>query len=508
MDSKNVKLLFTNTVTYIQGKLDKETYAALKKEIGYTPQSSAYMVENWVANNPDAHYEWDGTISTVCYNRTNCRCHVKREGTHFPSGLLGKVRSLFENRGIEYAIEDRRKPIQKTLNYKMSDEYEIRDYQEDIVKKACAKNKGRGIIRCATGGGKTSICSHIIAELGVSPFIFYVPSVDLMEQARSEISKFVRLHNVPVEVGRIGDGICDIKDINVMTIQTAVRALGEKYVKFDEEDDTENEDNQERYKDIKDLIISSKGMIADECQFWAAETAQIISDYSISCRYKFGCSATPFRDLDDDILIEACFGKIFADISASYLIKRGFLIKPQILLVPITNTRGSGLRSYPKIYKASITDNPVRNQIICDLSTNFESKGRVILILCKHVSHGKMLEKMIPGSLFLHGGSSSKKRKAHLDKMRGREASITIASTIFDQGIDVRVLDTLILAGSGKSKVRALQRIGRILRPYPGKTDAIAVDFMDNAKYVLSHSKEREKIYRTEEEFDIQRLFL
>ena len=87
--------------------------------------------------------------------------------------------------------------------------------------------------------------------------------------------------------------------------------------------------------------------------------------------------------------------------------------------------------------------------------------------------------------------------------MRIGEPQITIASTIFDEGIDVRPLDTLILAGGGKSPTRALQRIGRILRPYKGKNNAIAVDFMDTCKYMQGHSSQRLKIYKTEEEFDI-----
>ena len=87
--------------------------------------------------------------------------------------------------------------------------------------------------------------------------------------------------------------------------------------------------------------------------------------------------------------------------------------------------------------------------------------------------------------------------------MRKGEPQITISSVIFDEGIDVKPLDTLILAGAGKSSTRALQRIGRILRPYKDKKNAIAVDFMDNCKYMQAHSKKRLNIYKTEEEFEI-----
>jgi superfamily II DNA or RNA helicase len=90
--------------------------------------------------------------------------------------------------------------------------------------------------------------------------------------------------------------------------------------------------------------------------------------------------------------------------------------------------------------------------------------------------------------------------------MRQRKASVTISTSIFDEGIDCRPLDTLILAGAGKSQTRALQRVGRVLRPYSGKNDAIVIDIEDHCKHLFSHSKKRRKIYSTEPEFDIETL--
>jgi len=93
--------------------------------------------------------------------------------------------------------------------------------------------------------------------------------------------------------------------------------------------------------------------------------------------------------------------------------------------------------------------------------------------------------------------------------MRTNECEITISTSIFDEGINVKSLDTLVLAGSGKSSTRALQRIGRILRPYLDtegnnlKKDAIVIDFYDDCKYLRSHSNKRKKIYKTEDEFEI-----
>ena len=214
-------------------------------------------------------------------------------------------------------------------------------------------------------------------------------------------------------------------------------------------------------------------------------------------------SATPWRDKGDDILIDGCFGKCIADISASFLIKKGYLVKPTIHFSKVSNMRGLGRSSYPNVYRQAIVENELRNNMIVTMAIRFRDEGRKVLILVKQIAHGKILEKLIPDSIFLHGSTGKKKRQKHLDLMREAAPRVTIASVIFDEGIDCRPLDTLILAGGGKSPTRALQRIGRILRPYDHKRNAIAVDFLDNCKYMQSHSKRREAIYKTEKEFNI-----
>jgi len=497
--------------TFVEGKMGSDIYDKFKKELGYLPENSFWMIKN----NSDKAQEhekwkkdWDGNISAVCWNKQFCHCHIKKSGLHFQTGLLSKAANFLRVNNVPFRRIDARSKTPKTDSYSMSEEFEFRDYQQDVINKVVGtkitQGIDRGIIKAATGSGKTSIAAGIVAQMGVSPTIMYVPSIDLLRQAKDELERFVKHNNLGIKVGMIGGGQKDIQDINVMTIQTAVRSLGGVWVKFDDEDKSkDNTDIEDVKEEVRDLIKRSKLMICDEVQHWAAETCQIISDASSSCQYRYGMSATPYRDQGDDILIEGCFGRTISNISASFLIKRGYLIKPTIYFIKINNMRGVRKSAYPNIYKQAIIENAYRNKSISDMATSFYQSGRKTLILVKQIKHGKLLEKLIPESVFIHGGTAKKKRAAHLDKMRRGEPQITIASVIFDEGIDVRPLDGLILAGGGKSPTRALQRIGRILRPYEGKKDAIAVDFMDNCKYMQSHSKKRLSIYKTEEEFDI-----
>lgn len=505
-----ISLVVTNTSTFIKGSLGSEYYHALKKELGYLPENALFRVR-FQQQDPKKGWakDWDGRVTTVCYSKAKCKCAVKKDGTHFPTGLVSKAIAFFKQSGVPYKIYDKREPVVKSMSLSVNtDQMEQRDYQSKVTNDAL--NKERGLIKMATGGGKTATAADMIAQLNVSPFIFYVTSKDLMSQAKEELSRFILQNGKNLEVGVIGDGKCDIRDVNVMTVQTAIRACGLKYKKYDDEEEItkEQEISEAKRKDIRDLITSAKGMMCDEVQHWRADTCQVISDYSVSCRYKWGFSATPWRDAGDDILIDACFGRLICDINASFLIAhpKKYLIKPDIYFVPVRNMRGRVFDTYDTAYKTAIVENPVRNQLIVKIANQMADQGRIILILCRHIAHGEMLENLIPGSVFLHGSHGGKYRKEHLESMRQRKSPITIATSIFDEGIDCRPLDTLILAGSGKSQTRALQRVGRILRPYPGKEDAIAIDFEDSCKYMLGHANKRRKIYETEPEFNIDTL--
>jgi hypothetical protein len=296
--------------------MTKELYQEFKKTLGYEDPNRMWKGKN--AKN------WNGYITTVCYDKARCRCSIKKDGVHFPTGLYSRATDFFRAYGVGCSTSDERSGFSSNqVILGTNHDFQVRDYQQEVIDKAVKQQ--RGIIKVATGGGKTAIGAGIIAKLGVGPFIFYVTSQDLLRQAKSELERFLNISGMPLEVGVIGGGKCDIRDINIMTIQTAVRAVGEKFKKYDDEDAEKEEPSEEvkaRYALIADLIHRAKGMICDEVQHWAAETCQVIADHSMNARFRYGLSATPWRDMGDDLLIDACFGKMIAEINASFLARR------------------------------------------------------------------------------------------------------------------------------------------------------------------------------------------
>ncbi len=490
-----------NVFTDIEGFIPPDQYRKLQRKVSFRPQGYEFspMYSRWIFDNKGNKVRrmWDGWRRQIWKN-------TKR--TYFPTGLFGIVKEFCEKEKIEYQSADYRVKPERNINLKINDEFTIRVYQNLVVDDASSQQ--RGIVQVATGGGKTIIGAALIQKLGVAPFIFFVTSKDLLAQAKEELERFLTLDGKPIVVGQIGDGIVDIRDINVMTIQTAVRAAGKEWskeYKFDSDDGDDSTPLEQKRAEIHHLLKTAKGSICDEVQHWRAETCQLVARSLESAYYTYGFSATPYRDEGDDLMIQACFGKKIAEITASELIRDKWLIKPSIKIVHIRGPK-SIYKQWQQLYKDQVTENEPYNTIVSNIANSYIKNGRLVLVLVQQIKHGKILSGLIPGSIYLSGESPKKKRQENIKKLRNREISCIVSTVIFDEGIDVRPLDTLLLAGQGKSKVRAMQRVGRILRLFPGKTVATAIDFRIHQKYLLEHSISREKMYRTEEEFDIEEI--
>jgi superfamily II DNA or RNA helicase len=219
--------------------------------------------------------------------------------------------------------------------------------------------------------------------------------------------------------------------------------------------------------------------------------------------YRYGLSATPWRSDRSDLMIEAALGEKLCVVSSTDLIEKRYLVPPKITMYEVLPTRKQLPRKYATVYKSEVVEHIERNRIIAEVAEHMSGKGKTVLILVNQVKHGKNLEAAIENATFIHGKDSSAVRNEALERLRERSDRVLIATTLADEGLDLPSLDVLILAGAGKSETRALQRVGRVLRPYKGKKQAIVVDFYDQTLYLEEHSKHRFEIYQTEPAFEV-----
>ena len=362
--------------------------------------------------------------------------------------------------------------------------------------------------------GKTPMMVHIMARAAALPAIFYVTSTDLLIQAHDYFSKYMRYNGQPTKIGIVGGGHFDLQPITICTIQTAEKALTGIYTKYKFDDYDAEDDatlNEKQRSELNDLIRSCQCFVMDEAHHTSCDTIQTVISNSHAARYRFGMSASPWRDDGLDILIEAAFGRKICEISSSFLINKGHLVPPTIIFNHFTQALGPA-GNYNAHYTRYVVENDVRNRFIAQRAIEYSQKqGLPTIILVKWAKHANILADIIKDCEVLTSSGDKKKnpkkRKLILDKMRSREVKCIIATTLLDEGVDVPSASVGIFAGGGKSSTRALQRVGRFIRPdpmVPGKQNAIIEEFWDHTKWLMYHAKLRRKIYQTEERYVVE----
>lgn len=335
-----------NIKSYIRGALSKKILTNIETLLSFRVQQADF-IPSFIDG------RWDGRIKLF-----------DMKDLSFPTGLLNKLLRFLIEENIEYNIIDQRTVSNKQFDWQWvsKDIPKLHDYQEEAVSTAVLSKVG--ILQLATGAGKTVLMCRIIQVLGRKSLVL-VHKLDLLEQARNKI-----MECLGINVGWIGDGRVEISDVTVGTVQTIVKALGYKYVKFDENEvlTPEKELKEIQKEEIRHFLRNVNVIIIDESHHVRSQTQQDIMNNAINADYRFGLSATPIRDQGDDLLIEGIFGDILCKISATYLISRGFLIPPIIRFNTINHTIFNFFE-FVKIDKDG-------NVFYCDPMVNDKKKGR------------------------------------------------------------------------------------------------------------------------------------
>jgi len=490
---EKVKLVIGNIYSKVAGVLPDEVNVGLDRVLSYKVQNCRFI--------PSVKSgAWSGIV----------KLYHQQRGQTFLTGLLSLVRDTLKEHNIGFEILDRRvKPEQNMpeLKFIPPPGFQERDYQKFTIERAIKFS--RGVLSVCTGGGKTKIVTRMIGDhIKAYPFLFYVLTKDLMEQAYGVLSQCL---NTPI--GMIGDGKCDIKKISVCTIQTAMLALHKNDSKFkisdykyDDEDtwDEKGIENAEKASKIRKLIELAKGVYLDECHHVGARTIKEVLLASPDAYWRYGGSATPYRESGDEILIQAVFGSKIVDINASYLIKKDYLVKPYIFFEPIDTK--TNLHSYQKIYETCVVKNTEFNNHVAATARHLVSRGLSVLVLVKQYHQGDYLKALIPDSVFVTSRLTSDKRTEILEDVRQRKIKVMLASSLADEGIDLPSLDAVLIPGLGKSSTRLHQRIGRTLRKDNSrfKDKSIVVIYNHyNTKYLSKHVKRVRSLLKKEPEFVI-----
>jgi superfamily II DNA or RNA helicase len=341
----------------------------------------------------------------------------------------------------------------------------LRDYQLEAILKLL--DHKRGVAKMATNAGKTEVMAGIIKALGVPNTLIIVSSKELLHQTADRFET-----RLGIKVGKIGDGLWQPEIVTVAMVQTL-------------------------YSRLENVWLENQLLMVDECHH-ASSNRMLDVLNKISGPYRFGFSGTPLKhEVLADMKLISATGRLLCEVTNSQLIEQGFSATPYVHLTTITNGAEDKFDAkYQQAYKDMIVDNEYRNLLVADKAKISEG---IVLVLVNQISHGHILNKLIPGSVFVHGSHDTEYRSGILEKMRSGGKGVFIASPIFDEGVDVPAIDTIILACGGKSHIKLLQRIGRGMRKKGNGNVLMIHDFIDDTnKYLLKHSEERIDTYVAE----------
>ncbi len=450
---------------------------------------------------------WDGYISLY-----------KGSAGTFPGGLLGRVSERLTELDVDVDIEDRTQPplvapeLAGGINLK-----ELRPYQIEAAD--CAMTAKRGVFEAATGTGKTEIMAEMIRRTACRSLIV-VASRDLAWQTieRFEGSKrevqTLEFPNAPEHglYGIVGDDQQTPGLVTAALYQTLVRRLMPVCLRCDAQGELEQRTcnvkkggkrcggdldfTETEY--VREWLASFDALHLDECHRGAAKTWWPIVN-SCPAYWRFGYSATPFKsDPITELKLVGATGEIMYSFSARKAIDEGYLTEPFVITVDPNFSLLLDEEKYIDSYRDGIVEHVKRCRLIAEIAQGTsEGWGVPTLILVQWTEHGRNIKRALREigvrAEFISGTAPTAKRRDVMHAMDDGRLNCVIATTIFDEGVNVPAIGALILAGGGKARHKVVQRIGRGLRVVEGKEYLAVFDIWDShsEKYLLQHSRQR-----------------
>lgn len=200
-----------------------------------------------------------------------------------------------------------------------------------------------------------------------------------------------------------------------------------------------------------------------------------------------GLTATPWR-LDGQGL-GTWFGAMVEGPTTAELIAEGSLSPYRLFApaIPDLSDVGTTAGDYQRGALAKAMDKP---QIVGDAIGHYTKlcPGKRAVAFAAGVENSKHIvaQFLAAGISAEHvdGSMSTEERDAKVDRFRRGETLILSNSDLFGEGFDVPAIEAAILLRPTKSLSLYLQQVGRALRPFPGKAEAIILDHAGNS---LSH---------------------
>lgn len=401
----------------------------------------------------------------------------------FPAGLLALVERAARREGHGVVVEDARGPPPCTAGPMPN--YIDRDYQVEGIEALLRME--RGIVHAPTGAGKGRMIAGVTDVLPVR-WIVITHRASITKQ----LAGVIREHTGE-QVGLWASGKHTHDRVTCTTFQSAGRTGTWGGVT------------------IQQLLRRADGLIIDEVHGAAAPSYSRVIAQCVNARWRFGFSATPLARGDSQGLrVIAAAGPVVYRVRYNELEDQGYLSKPKIRMVEHQHPKPAEgfdpMKSAPwrVVYGQSVVRNSARNATIVEV---VKQAQKPCIVFVKDVQHGRKLALTIRDAGFrtayVSGSRRVDSRASILRRLDDGDLDVCVATVVFQEGIDVPSLRSVVIASAGTSAIAAVQRAGRATRAADGKDGCEVWDIWDKGHALARQSGARKRAYE-KEGFDVQ----
>ena len=379
-----------------------------------------------------------------------------------PRGYGHRLMKHIQEAGTGYQLDDQRLVLPE-VHYDSA--IKLREYQVPAVEALVKYRQGGVVAGC--GSGKTVVMLEALARIR-QPALWVTHTQELLDQVKERAIEMLGMEEK--EIGVIASGKVAVGDrLTIALVQTLSRI------------------------NVDELVTKFGVVLIDEAHRMAARSFY----YPVGqfpALYRLWASATPDRSDGLTNMIYAAGGPILHTIDQCQVPT----LTPDLLVV---ETAYQGQGEYAELI-SNLVQNDQRNSLIIR-TIAAEARGNYSLVLSERIEHLEKLRAMLRIALpdmvieILTGNMKKRERKELMDRVKTREVEILLATQLAREGLDILHLNRLFLATPKRAAGATQQEIGRVMRPCPGKHDALVVDFWDSKSPVLKGQFwARREVYR------------
>ena len=467
-----MRILIGNAVSQlvVGGRDNLLPYDLMKelREYFSIPVKGAYFSDKY------RRHVWDG------------RKYYLTEGGKLPTGFIPYLFKWLDGRPeVEVELVDGRTNLMEFQNPPVLSvgSKTLRDYQEDTLRSINRHITLRGesvyfpmgVFDIATNGGKTLIAYSLFKNIVGCRLLITIHMKDVFNQLVRELTEEGE------DVGVINDRKVCIKPITVAMVGTLYNRM-KGSVTF--------------RKDMQQFntLIVDEGHAAGAKQYaWVIKSLD-------SAGVRVVMSGTPLDQADEtkSLTVVGVGSTVVKEISKKFLMDMGVSQRAKVY-IHLNNIKLNGdVKDYDYVYTQVVKYSAIRIQVIRDIIQR--NPDKYILMMVYEVDHAQFVYDSLSdmdGVSMVHGTDPDRVMK--LDMFRTGDIRVLIATEIVKIGLNLPLINILILLMGEKSKVDILQFSGRGERNDGEFTEFEIHDFFDVGRYVSQHSLERVRIYRKEE---------